>query len=122
MEAGDTFRYGRHSHLWIVVSDPQADRGKVVIVNMTTDDDVDPSCILNVGDHPFVRHRTRIRYDMARIVTDADLERHISSNTIRLHERASPAIVERIRQGAVSSPYVPFGCKQILIDQGLIEP
>jgi len=122
MEAGDTFKYGRRSHLWIVVSDPQADRTKVVIVKMTTDDGVDPSCILDPGDHPFVQHRTRIRYDMARIVGDADLERYVASNTIRLHERASAEMLKRIRQGAASSPYIPFGCRQILIDQGLIEP
>jgi hypothetical protein len=41
MEAGDTFKYGRQSHLWIVVSDPQVDRAEVVISNMTTDDGVD---------------------------------------------------------------------------------
>jgi hypothetical protein len=122
MEAGDTFKYGRRSHLWIVVSDPQVDRAEVVIANMTTDDGVDPSCILDAGDHPFVQHRTCIRYDMARIVRDADLERHVASNTIRLHERVSADILERIRQGAAASPYIPFGCKQVLIDQGLIEP
>ena len=122
MEAGDTFKYGRQSHLWIVVSDPQVDRAVVVIANMTTDDGIDPSCILDAGDHPFVKHRTRIRYDMARILSDTDLERYVASNAIRLHERVSAEILERIRQGAASSPFIPFGCKQVLIDQGLIEP
>ena len=122
MEAGDTFKYGRLLHLWVVLSDPRMDRAKVVIVNMTTDDGVDPSCILNATDHPFVQHRTCIRYDMARIVTDVDLEQYVASNTIRPREPVTAEILDRIRQGAAKSPYIPFGCKQVLIDQGLIEP
>ena len=92
MEPGDTFKYGRRLHLWVVVSNPRIDRNKVVIVNMTTDDGLDPSCILHAGAHPFVQHRTRIRYDMARIVSDADLERYVVSNTIRLHEPVSAEV------------------------------
>jgi hypothetical protein len=122
MQAGDTFKYGRRLHLWVVVSDPRLDRVRVLIANMTTDDGVDPSCILDVGDHPFVEHRTRMRYDMARIVTDAELEGYVASNTIRLHEPVSAEILQRIRQGAAASAYIPFGCKQVLIDQGLTEP
>ena len=122
MEAGDTFRYGRGAHLWVVVSDPRIDPVRVVIINMTTDRGLDRSCILSSGDHPFVEHPTCMRYDMARIVADADLERHVSSNAIRLQEPVSKDVLERIRQGAAATEQIPFGCKQVLIEQGLIEP
>ena len=122
MEAGDTFRYGQGGHLWVVVSEPATDPAHVVIVNMTTDRGIDRSCILNAGDHPFVDHPTCMRYDMARIVTNAALERHVSSYAIRLHERVSADVLERIRQGAAATDQIAFGCKQVLIDQGLIEP
>ena len=122
MEAGDTFRYGRATHLWVVVSNPRVDPGRVVVVNMSTDRGVDRSCILSPGDHPFVEHPTCMRYDMARIVTDADLERHVSSNAIRLQEPVSKAVLERIRQGAAATDLIAFGCKQVLIEKGLIEP
>lgn len=122
MEAGDTFKYGRGTHLWVVVSDPRVDPANVLIVNMTTDRGIDPSCILNPGDHPFVNHRTCMRYDMARLETNAELDRHVASNVIRLQERVSAEILERIRQGAAATDRIAFGCKQVLIDQGLIEP
>jgi hypothetical protein len=63
-----------------------------------------------------------MRYDMARVVSDADLERHISSNTIRLQQRVSADVMARIRQGAAATDQIPFCCKQVLIDQDLIEP
>jgi hypothetical protein len=122
MEAGNTFRYGRSSHLWVVVSDPAADPERVLIINMTSNRGGDQSCTLDVGDHPFVEHTTRMRYDMARIVTNAELERHVASSAIRLHEPVSEDVLARIRRGAATSQYVPFGCRQVLIDQGLIEP
>jgi hypothetical protein len=125
MEAGDTFKYGRGGHLWVVVSDPAANPGRVVIVSMTTDRGIDPSCILEPGDHPFIRHRTSMRYDLARLVTDANLERNLASNTIRLQKPVSQGVLDRIRQGAAAAATtdrIPFGCKEVLIDQGLIEP
>ena len=98
MEAGDTFKYGqRGGHLWVVVSNPTASPAHVLIVNMTTDRGIDRSCILNVGDHPFVEHTTCIRYDMARIVANDELERFVASNTIQLNEPVSADILERIR-------------------------
>jgi hypothetical protein len=122
MEAGDTFKYGRTTHLWAVVSDPKIDPLHVVIINMTTDRGIDRSCILSPGDHPFVAHPTCMSYSMARIVTNAELERHVSSNAIRLQERLSADVLERIRQGAAMTDQIAFGCKQVLIDQGLVEP
>jgi len=122
MEAGDTFKFGRGTHLWVVVSDPATDPAMVVIINMTTDHGIDPSCTLNAGDHPFVTHPTCMRYDMARIVSNAELEKFAASNTIRLHDPVSREVLGRIRQGAAMTAYIPFKCKQVLIDQGLIEP
>ena len=122
MEAGDTFKFGRGRHLWVVVSDPATDPAHVVIINMRTDRGIDRSCILNAGDHPFVTHPTCMRYDMARIVSNPELEKHAASATITLHAPASKEVLDRIRQGAAMTAYIPFGCRQILIEQGLIEP
>ena len=122
MEAGNTFRYGPGGHLWVVVSDPKRYPKQVVIINMTTDRGIDRSCVLNPGDHPFVTHPTCMRYDMARIVADADLERYVSSNAIRLQEPVSATVLDSIRQGAAATDQISFVCRQALIDQGLIEP
>ena len=121
MNAGDTFRYGR-GHLFIVLSDPRIDPESVVIVNMTTDRAQDQSCILLPGDHPFVTHRTSIKYNKARIESIRVLEKLISAGCVTPQDPLFGDVLERVRRGAAISDNIPFGCKQILIDQGLIEP
>ena len=64
MNAGDTFfvqQVGKlyDSHLWMVLSDPALNINQVLIVSLTTRGrDDDSACILNVGDHPFVRQKS----------------------------------------------------------------
>ena len=64
MNAGDTFfvqQVGKlyDSHLWMVLSDPGLNANQVLIVSLTTwGKDDDSACVLNVGDHPFVRQKS----------------------------------------------------------------
>ncbi len=64
MNAGDTFKIPQpetslDTHLWVVISDPAADAENILIVNFTTSRaDSDKACILQPGEHPFVRHET----------------------------------------------------------------
>jgi hypothetical protein len=66
MNAGDTLLIDApgttlDSHLWIVISDPALDPQRVVLVNMTSHRaDKDQACVLEMGDHPYVSHRTCI--------------------------------------------------------------
>ena len=106
----------------MVVSDPAADPDHVLIVNMTTDRGIDASCILNAGDHPLVTHRTSMRYDMARVLKNRELEALAGSGGIKLFARVSAEVLDRICQGAAVSEYTPSGHRQLLVDQGLIEP
>ncbi len=122
MKAGDAFRFSYSRHLWVVVSDPVIDPDRVLIVNMSTDRKIDQSCILQSGDHPFVQHSTCIRYDKARLVADKDLESCLSRGDIRLDDPISSVVLGRIRQGAAVSDYIPIGCRQILVEQRMIEP
>ncbi len=67
MNAGDTFLVDEpatsyDSHLWMVVSAPERDRDRVVILNLTSwRADKDQACVLEPGDHPYVRHRSCVR-------------------------------------------------------------
>jgi hypothetical protein len=122
MEAGNTFKFGRTAHLWVVISDPSIDPKQVVIINMTTDRGIDNSCILKCGDHDLIRHDTCMRYDRSRIETNNHLEQLITMGSITLYKPVKAEILERIRYGAGVSNYIPLECRQILITQGLIEP
>jgi hypothetical protein len=71
MDIGDAFLLIDKSideHLWVVISKPGDNPDEVVIVNLTSHDspDKDASCILDAGDHPWIRHRTCVRYMDAR--------------------------------------------------------
>jgi hypothetical protein len=121
MEAGDTFKFGKLTHLWVVVSDTSIDSDRVLIINMTTDRGVDDSCVLLPGDHDLIKHSTCMRYDKSRIVSNKDLEKLINMGSITIYSKISAEILKRIRQGAARSKYIPLECKQVLVDQQLIE-
>lgn len=125
MEAGDTFKIQGARHLWVVLSDPAINPQEVLIANLSTDSGeshIDRSCTLNIGDHPFVRHATCIRYDRSRVVRNSELDRQLSSGQIRLDDPMPPSILERMRRGAMASDRIPLGNRQLLIDQRLANP
>lgn len=69
MKAGDTFKLvNKDIHLWMVISDPEQDPHRVLLVNFTTwTPRQDPACVLQEGDHPFIHHETCVNYADARI-------------------------------------------------------
>ena len=64
MEAGDTFYLPDKSadgHLWIVVSDPERNPNRVLLVSMTSHDvGKEDVCLIVAGEHPKVTHKTCI--------------------------------------------------------------
>src|SRR5262245_31893923 len=78
VEIGNTFVLVNEkidSHLWIVISEPQQDAANVVIVNLTTWVDwKDQSCILVVGDHPWITHDSCVSYQDAKCVAEQVLD------------------------------------------------
>ena len=121
MNGGDTFRRSVGSHLWVVISDPRRDPQRVVIVNMTTvRHNSDRSCLIQAGEHGFVRHETCIMYAFAKTVADVDLERQLAAGQIQLLAPVSSILLRRIRDGAVISDFTPLGIVQVLVDQGIV--
>lgn len=128
MRAGDTFKLldtTIDDHLWVVISDPLLDvADPVVIVNLTTcrEGRTNPTCILEPGDHPFVRHPTAVRYEAALDVSNPGLEGRANDGSIVLQGQLRPSVLDRIRRGATEPRSgIPEACRQILLKQGLIE-
>ena len=121
MEAGDTFRRSYGSHLWVVVSDPDQDPDRVLIVNLTTvRSNCDPACILDAGDHPFVKHPSYLLYAESRIVTNQELDRKVAAGQTILEPKMRRDVSARIRHGAAISNFIPLQNRKLLEDQGLI--
>ena len=127
MNAGDTFfvqQVGKlyDSHLWMVLSNPALNANQVLIVSLTTwGKDDDPACVLNVGDHPFVRQKSFIKYSHAKIVSDQQLEEFRARGQIHVQAQLSLSVLKRARDGAAESRFMALGHADILIDQGLID-
>ena len=124
MIAGDVFRLGGVAdiHTWAVISDPALDPERVLLVNFTTFDRfVDQSCVLDVGDHPFITVRTCVNYPRAREARDADLEQLRAAGRLILLDPLRPEILKRIRDRAMDSVDMAIELADILIDQELVE-
>ena len=110
-EAGDTWQPREpNSHLWIVVTDPQNDPSHVVSVNLTTYKDdgkrlIDDACVLERGDHPFIKHRSCVLYEKAIVHPVSQLEQAYKKNLITCHSPLSPAVLRRVREGFLKSEY-----------------
>jgi len=112
------------SHLFFIVSDPSLDRGQVLVVPMMTwdADYKESTCLVNPGQHPFVKHTSYINYSCAQL-TSADLiEERLASGDFRAHAAASPDLLEEIRRGAERSDFLELGYRDILEEQGLVDP
>ncbi len=127
MNYGDTFLIKPKDrlfdrHLWVVISDPRTDAQRILIVNLTSwNRDKDGACILKPGDHPFIHHTTCVSYQDAKIVRDGFLEQGLRSGLIFPQEPASDDLVEAIIRGAGISQFLPLGCRDVLVQQKLLD-
>ena len=125
MRAGDTYiRAGKHiqadPHLWVLISDPKADK-RVVAVNITSQRiDKDQSCFIFPGEHPFVESESVVMYAGARVVLVSAILAGVSAKALKLHSKVSPKLLAKIRAGAAASDKLPLEAKRILQAQGII--
>jgi hypothetical protein len=124
VQAGDTFFLEgvAERHLWVIISDPSINPERVLLVSMTsfdvTKEDV---CLLDPGDHPFVKHKTCIDYSHAREASLAVLVRLRDSERLRPDESVSADLLGRIRRGVSLSRDIKFKYVELLLDQGVID-
>jgi hypothetical protein len=122
MKLGDTFRPDRFdNHLWVVISDPSIDSEDVVVVNLTTHKNAEEeACILDVGDHPFIKHKTVVRYRNAYMRELSHFQYLIELGSIRIGQKASKTMLKKIWNGARQSRHIPSDCLAVLEKQGLL--
>ena len=120
--AGDTYipysnQIQDEEHLHFIVSKILSPSNKVLTVNLTSwHEKGDNTCILNVGDHPFVTHKSFILYNKATILTTEQLDDAEHRNLIYRHNPASKKLLERIQAGVVASVRTPYWIKDSLKD------
>ena len=103
MKLGDT--YFRGVHLWVVSSLPDDKTGAVVLVNFTEHrDNKDKSCVVDVGDHPYITKKSVVEYRRAWVCTPE--EQASLKKSLQMHEAVSPELLQRIQNGT-DSDFIP---------------
>jgi hypothetical protein len=123
VKAGDTYLVAlvADEHLWMIISDPALDPDRVLMVNFSTWKPYhDQACVVDRGDHPFLKHRTCVNYPEARVTTVAALEHLVTARQLFPQPPLSEDLLRRVRESARGSR-IRLAQLQILIDQGLVD-
>lgn len=126
MKAGDTYRatsplpgIDSNRHLWIILSDPVQYPNEVLAVFMTSyKPRMDKTCILEVGDHPFITHKTTIAYGATIVWTHAEILQALADGAIQMREPVSDAVLRKVRELASYSPKLILSHQKIASKQG----
>jgi len=110
-KVGDTIKFenfsGGYEHLWIVITPPHGDPPQVIIVNVTSlKANSDRTIILDVGDHPFIKHPTVIYYTDAKIVRVSEVEKIQQELRNSGNAPINARLLSKIQAGIESSQYV----------------
>lgn len=107
---------GHNKHLHIVMNDPlvypKKDGPTVLLLNFCSFDGTgvhDSTCILNVGDHPFIGHATYVAYEHACLKLVEPLVAGVNDHRISLGEPVSEELYERVLGGLKKSSRVAQG-------------
>ena len=125
MKAGDTFFLAGGAadrHLRVIISDPTINPDRVIFVSMTSYDVTkEEVCLLDVGDHPFVKHKTCIAYASAKEAGLQALLQLRDAGQLRPDIPVSSEILKRIRRGASLSKDIKLKYLELMLDQGLLD-
>ena len=108
--ADDVTPHGVVKHLRIVLSSALVFGGapKYLVAGVTSwhdgASDQDSSCILNRGDHPFIKHKSWVNYKNAEAVTFIKIFKGLQDGTYIRKEDLRPDVLKRVQDGAKASP------------------
>lgn len=103
-------------HLWVVVSDPAANAGKVLMVNMTTlrESCVDDACVLGPEDFALLTQATTIAYSRAQAGPATAIEGLIREGQFFEVQKVPAATLAKIVAGARQSRQLSPAHKKLL--------
>lgn len=110
--AGDTFILSgggqRSPHLWVLLWGPAGTADSFLAVSFTSlRPHSDRTCVVNVGEHPFIKHPTCVMYSDTRKITREKLDAAIAARAAFVQEPASAELLDRVRAGLFASPFTP---------------
>jgi len=100
-------------HLFVALNDPCRFEGYgpnpcVLLVNLSSVREgvpYDATCVLNAGDHEFIRHPSFVFYRNARIEPESHVVRLVQQGVFKPHVAVSVEVLQRIKVGLFASPH-----------------
>jgi hypothetical protein len=81
------------------------------------------TCILDAGDHPFIRHPTAVAYRDVMRLTGERLTQLTADGIARPRQPVDAAVLDRIRTGFFASPHLPNTFVEMAVaDFGAVRP
>ncbi len=95
-------------HLFVLITDRCAAGSHMLVSLSTIREGVfhDPACVVDVGEHPFVKAQSFIEYRMARMDTAIHLQRCVDGWTFLPKENVSRELLEKICGGLQVSEHI----------------
>jgi hypothetical protein len=106
---------GDKKHLFIVIAGPSVPPphpSQALLVPICTYENKpsqDPTCLLNVGDHSFLKAASYAAYSQSRLESTNAIDTYITNGQFMLHDRFQTAVLQRVIDGlALSDRTKPF--------------
>lgn len=104
----------------MIISNPSVDPTRVVVVRfLSWHEWLEQSCVLEPGDHPFVRHRTCVDYFGAEFVTLDQLTSFDRTGDLKRKAPVSAEVLARIHAAAETSD-IRLKYYEVLREQGFV--
>lgn len=111
-ELGTAFKETSGGHLYFIVAKVDVKRVVVSLASFTSNVRADDSCIIEIGEHPFIRNRTYVNYKRSEIWSIEQLEKMLEDRKIKRHnEPADRDLIVKILRNASRSQFVKYRIK-----------
>lgn len=87
----------------------------VSICSIVPNTHYDDACILNVGDHPFIKHPSYVRYDAARRLESKKIVATVAEGKMIPMTPVTPELYKQICDGLLTSLYAAPEIKSFLL-------
>lgn len=112
----------QYLHLFTIIIEPEVlpERGnhpQVISVNFTSVPDntlYDTSCLVDIGDHPFIKHLSYVNYRGARCDSYEQIQKLIDKGVFIKKEPCSDELLQKIINGALISKMISREFKDII--------
>jgi len=91
------------AHLMVCLCVDKSNDTVVIVPIVTRHELSDPSCVLNVGDHPFIDRESCAAYDFARLLCLSETEDKIEKRHLKPRDSVSDEVLKRLQVGFVLS-------------------